>query len=192
MPTNFDIAKPVSDRVELVSVSLSHAEIDAKFDPIDEPSDLVLGTRHRAAPSPPTEDDPYFRVHIEFEFRAEPNSDSKEVDFSSDNYFVRLFAQFLLIYSVEDSAELTQGQYLSFADLNGTFNAWPYWRELIQTSTGRVGLAGITIPTYRARKYEVSSADNEMASPRKASKKKSGKTKSSKKDLSKNEAKRRA
>jgi len=37
----------------------------------------------------------------------------------------------------------------AFANSNGLFNAWPYWRELAQTSLGRLGIFGIIIPLLR-------------------------------------------
>lgn len=36
-----------------------------------------------------------------------------------------------------------------FAQLNGVFNAWPYWRYLVQSFTADMALPRITLPVYR-------------------------------------------
>lgn len=36
-----------------------------------------------------------------------------------------------------------------FAELNGIYNAWPYWRELAQNLMARIGLYGIVVPVFR-------------------------------------------
>lgn len=36
-----------------------------------------------------------------------------------------------------------------FARTNGMYNAWPYWRELAQTTATRVGIHGLIAPVFR-------------------------------------------
>lgn len=36
-----------------------------------------------------------------------------------------------------------------FAEVNGVYNAWPYWRELVQSTGSRIGLHGIVAPVFR-------------------------------------------
>jgi hypothetical protein len=38
----------------------------------------------------------------------------------------------------------------SFTKHNAVFNAWPYWRELVQNFAVRMGLAPLTMPLLRA------------------------------------------
>lgn len=37
----------------------------------------------------------------------------------------------------------------AFAEVNATFNAWPFLRELVQSVTARMGLPPLTLPVYR-------------------------------------------
>ncbi|HEV8242927.1 MAG TPA: hypothetical protein VGV60_11205 [Candidatus Polarisedimenticolia bacterium] len=37
----------------------------------------------------------------------------------------------------------------AFAETNGVYNAWPYWRELLQNTAGRLGIPGIVAPVFR-------------------------------------------
>ena len=37
----------------------------------------------------------------------------------------------------------------AFAETNGVYNAWPYWREVLQSTAARVGLPGVVAPVFR-------------------------------------------
>lgn len=58
-------------------------------------------------------------------------------------------ATFLLAYKIENFERLTQKGFEQFANLNGIYNAWPYWREFVQNTVTRMGLPSLTIPVYR-------------------------------------------
>lgn len=51
-----------------------------------------------------------------------------------------------------------------FASHNVPFNMWPYWREIVQSACGRMGLPRVVLPTHRLRK----SATQSGASPESA------------------------
>ena len=42
----------------------------------------------------------------------------------------------------------------AFASLNGTYNAWPYLRELVQDLAARLGVPGLLLPVYRVPRSE--------------------------------------
>ncbi|MDI6449308.1 hypothetical protein [Anaerobaca lacustris] len=58
-------------------------------------------------------------------------------------------ASFVLTYGVNSFDGLTQEGFEQFANLNGVYNAWPYWREFVQNTVGRMGLPPLTIPVFR-------------------------------------------
>lgn len=58
-------------------------------------------------------------------------------------------ATFALTYSIEKFKGLTQKGFKQFADLNGIYNAWPYWREFMQNTIARLGLPPLVIPVFR-------------------------------------------
>lgn len=58
-------------------------------------------------------------------------------------------ATFRLLYSLKPEAEFDDEALEHFAAMNGAYNAWPYWRELVQSVSGRVGLSGIVMPVFR-------------------------------------------
>lgn len=62
---------------------------------------------------------------------------------------VSLSAVFELSYSVSREAQLTPKQLDAFARINVLYNAWPYWRELAQDVSARMGLPRLIVPVFR-------------------------------------------
>jgi hypothetical protein len=77
------------------------------------------------------------------EARDAENADARKI--------AEVSATFALRYAVPADvlAALTEDDVRDFADMNGLYNAWPYWRELLQSTTGRIGLHGVVAPVFR-------------------------------------------
>jgi hypothetical protein len=58
-------------------------------------------------------------------------------------------ATFLVSYAIEKPQEFSASHYQAFARINGIYNTWPYWREYVQSVTGRMGLPPLTLPVFR-------------------------------------------
>jgi hypothetical protein len=54
-----------------------------------------------------------------------------------------------LRYTLPEGFESTPEERQAFADLNGVFNAWPYFREFVQSATVRMGLPAFVVPVLR-------------------------------------------
>jgi preprotein translocase subunit SecB len=59
-----------------------------------------------------------------------------------------------LRYGYPEGLDLRPDELQPFANLNGVFNAWPYFREFIQNATTRMGLPPFVLPVFRVRKAE--------------------------------------
>lgn len=57
--------------------------------------------------------------------------------------------QYELEYSLPDDFKATGAELNAFAKVNGVFNAWPYFREAVQSATLRMGLPPVILPVYR-------------------------------------------
>jgi hypothetical protein len=60
-----------------------------------------------------------------------------------------LHASFRLGYELTDVALVQDGDPEQFAATNGVMHAWPYWREIAQSTTVRFGLAPLLVGTYK-------------------------------------------
>ena len=70
-------------------------------------------------------------------------------DDESGDELLRIEAVFLLHYRVPSFEGLRKPNIMAFGEMNGLFNAWPYWREFVQATTVRMGFPALTIPVYR-------------------------------------------
>lgn len=77
------------------------------------------------------------------------NAFGEEVERKKDNSFLNIEATFLLLYSISSVEDLDDAAFRSFAEVNGTYNAWPYWREFVQSITSRMELPTLTVPVFR-------------------------------------------
>jgi hypothetical protein len=77
------------------------------------------------------------------------NAFGEEVERKNENIFLNIEATFELLYSINSIEELEDEAFKSFADVNGMYNAWPYWREFVQSITSRMELPTLTIPVFR-------------------------------------------
>jgi hypothetical protein len=58
-------------------------------------------------------------------------------------------AGFDLTYALRGDEEVDEGDLAHFAFANGTHNAWPYWRELVQNFTQRMGIDPVVVGPFK-------------------------------------------
>ena len=134
-----DMAKKLFDVVRIIDVSMTDCHACLRCDV----SDPLLLSIHRVAKGSRSPDRRKACAQIRFRLEGRPEeSDKKDADL-----FIE--ATFNAIYEVPEDLK-TNGDALDFfAQANGTYNLWPYWREFVQTTSARMGLQGLTVPTYR-------------------------------------------
>ncbi|WP_419938296.1 hypothetical protein [Candidatus Palauibacter sp.] len=144
MTTNLDRASLVSRNVAIESVNLTHAEMRTGFDPFDPPEVAQLTQRFRCRfELPPSRLDCLFvQVNLILEGTGAENAEQEQELVSID-------ATFLAVYRLEDASSYPRDALGHFAELNGTYNVWPYWRELVQTFAARAGMGGLVVPVFK-------------------------------------------
>lgn len=161
MTTNISRAYVVSRHVEIRSVGLVAASVETSFDPIHPPDDLRLAQRYRANHELQEDHPDHVFIRIDLEFEGfEPDDDGARI--------LLIKASYQILYDLEGASTYPEDALKHFAELNGPYNAWPYWREFIQTVTGRVGVASIVIPVFRPEAKEIEEepeAEEAEASP---------------------------
>jgi hypothetical protein len=66
-----------------------------------------------------------------------------------DVLIMNIGARIEVLYAVPEEQSFNDSQMKAFARSNGMLNVWPYWREYVQSSTQRAGLASLTLPLFR-------------------------------------------
>ena len=142
MKTNLDLARTVSGLVELRSINLKSASVESTVDPyVELPPELVFSQQYRASHEVPEAYPDKLNVIVELHLSAgPPESEIETVD---------LTAKFLLAYHLQKPSAHDEAALSAFAELNGPYHAWPYWRELVHTVTGRIGLSPFLVPVLK-------------------------------------------
>lgn len=142
MTTNMQRASIVARHVNLVSVTLKEANVSSSFDPLNIPAELDLTLRFRGDYGFDENDKDHVYVTLDCRFGASADEHAK-------TNVCDVQAVFLLIYKLEDAATFPSDALEHFAHLNGAYNAWPYWRQFVQSTTAEMGLSGVTLPVFR-------------------------------------------
>jgi hypothetical protein len=106
----------------------------------DGPIRLAFHRRSKHSPSPPG------TLRIEILFRTEGTTNEVSV-FSVESTFE-------VDYSLEDGFEIAPAQIKAFKDGNAIFNAWPYYREFLQSAVQRMALPPLAAPFMRVQTRE--------------------------------------
>lgn len=77
-------------------------------------------------------------------------------------------ATFEILYGFDAAVKISPEQMGAFGHLIGINNAWPYWREFVQSMTSRMGLPSLTLPLLRLDLTKPPAIESKKASkPRK-------------------------
>ncbi len=84
------------------------------------------------------------RSRFEVAFSLEVHSQGDDEDLQAE---VR--GTFGLSYKIPTGESFSSEELTAFAGINAVFNAWPYWRELVQASLARMSMPTLTVPVFR-------------------------------------------
>jgi len=79
-------------------------------------------------------------------------------------------AKYQLTYVTKKVESFTPEQLGTFSQTSATSDAWPYWREFVQSMTTRIGLPALTVPLFSLSSIEA--AETKPAQKKKASRSK--------------------
>lgn len=96
-----------------------------------------------------TVDDEMLRLGVGFRLRdhRHEGGDHDEDDF--EDQAVMAFSDYVVTYRISEGADIAPDDLPSFADINGVFNCWPYWRQLVQSMFATMGLPPLLVPVFR-------------------------------------------
>jgi preprotein translocase subunit SecB len=142
----FRLAEPVAAAVEIHRVSLvecySHLDSSMFFPEMAEGT-FRANIRYPSVEVAKREEKNQFIVKAQFSLvsrnKEDPSSEPR----------IAIGAVFILVYSVKAIADFSDKELTAFAKTNGVFNAWPYWREFVQSTSTRMGIPPIIVPVFR-------------------------------------------
>jgi hypothetical protein len=88
--------------------------------------------------------DQSFSAKVSFGFKGCPVEEEK-------NEIIKIEAEFLLKYKLHGKEGFSIDDLKAFCSMNPLYNAWPYWRELVQSMSNRMDTPVFTIPLLKIR-----------------------------------------
>lgn len=76
----------------------------------------------------------------------------KGTNAESENLFLNVSANYLVVYRVDSSEELDPQALAHFANINAPYNAIPYFREFIDNLSWRMGHESLNLPLMKTSK----------------------------------------
>ncbi|MBN2377350.1 MAG: hypothetical protein JXD22_13185 [Sedimentisphaerales bacterium] len=162
----FELALPVSDKVEIFEVRL--IECECKQTPLADQGKQVLDYKYSVKAELDKERSQILLLP-EFKMTAKPEKSA------ADKLSLSIQAKFLLAYTIDSTAIFTKKNIDAFGQINGIYNAWPYWREFVQATIARMGLPKLVIPVFRFRHEERTEEEKPKQSKKTAVKRKAKK-----------------
>lgn len=136
-----DLSRIVSV-VEIESVRLREARCRSLVQPSEIAEAIsVKASQDAVVVKEPGEDG---SLRIEVAFTLEVRSGIADDDLQAE-----VCGTFELSYRIPDDERFSSEELAAFGQTNAVFNAWPYWRELVQASLARMSLPTLTVPVLR-------------------------------------------
>jgi hypothetical protein len=138
--TQMDLAALVSARVQILELYLTDSVVrrgsirSDRLPGIVEMSVQVKSKAHRK--------ENLITVRPRFTLRARYES-------AVENESLQIDAAFMIHYAIPSFDGIEKSHIDAFGELNGVYNAWPYWREFVQAATVRMALPPLTVPVHR-------------------------------------------
>jgi hypothetical protein len=135
----------ISREVELRSVSCREFQARRQFELAEGPNELNWSGTHDVSGHRDIESSEIVVV-AKFQARAHA-ADQLESGAPAAEVSATIALRYVLNPDTLNGLDVNAVQ--EFAETNGVYNAWPYWRELLQHSAGRIGMQGVVAPVFR-------------------------------------------
>lgn len=139
-----DGLKELIAKVEIEDVHLVEANAETKVRSPSDTGAVDLLVNREAEISEHQEENGTFFVMAKMKAQLVPEQAKEEP-------LVSIETSFELQYRLPEGFHVDPETLTAFAETNGIYNAWPYWREFIQSMFVRMGLPPLVLPLLRAR-----------------------------------------
>ena len=141
----YEVASPVAAEVNLVTVIAQSFSATRTPEGMPEANNADIDMEVKVDEIGRVAEQSMINISIRFGIEAFVRSEETRHEQPS----VKIGCQFLLIYHIPTLDGLTDEAITAFAKTSGVFSAWPYWREFVHSTSFRLGVEPIVLPTYR-------------------------------------------
>ncbi len=143
-PVNpLELAIPVSDRVQIKNVLIIESRTKRGED--ERFTAGGFGLKYHQTVEKVDADQDTLQISVRLTFSVVTTMDGEP----EPDPTLLIDATLVLVYSLDSLDGLEDQNFQAFALTNGVYNAWPYWREFVQSATVRMGLPALVPPVFR-------------------------------------------
>lgn len=152
MAESTDLSRIIAS-VQIDDVRLREGRCRSFLGAASLPNEFLATSSHEAAVAEECSEDAAFHISVRFLLKIRPAREG-------DDVLAEVGAVFDLAYHVPKDEVFSSEEVEGFGQLNAVFNAWPYWREYVQTSLSRMAMPGLTVPLYRMPRRESANVES--------------------------------
>lgn len=142
-------------RLQIQSICLLKLDVERpESDPLGE---WTLELNYKAKGR---HDGPTVTALVEMSLTARP------AEAAGDATSFRIASTFRIVYLLAPGPQVGDDEAQRVADTNGVFNAWPYFRELLQSTLARCGLPAVLLPLARIGELAIHGTAPPTTTPR--------------------------
>jgi hypothetical protein len=143
-PSPRELASPVAAVVQLANIIMDDSYARRTAQAYTDPDRVqVMMAVDEAEVG---EDGPLDRFFVRLRFTLEVVAKEAE---EPTPPLVEMMARFVILYDLPERGGITREGLIAFAGSSGVFSVWPYWREYVHSTSLRLAVPPIILPTYR-------------------------------------------
>ena len=134
--------KRIISVIQIESVRLREAQCSSAVQPSEIAEAITVTTSRKTEVVQEPTEDRTLRIETAFTMEVRSAGDDEELQ-------AEIRGAFELSYEIPEDESFSSEELEAFGEVNAVFNAWPYWRELVQASLARMSMPPLTVPVFR-------------------------------------------
>jgi hypothetical protein len=134
--------KGIVSVIQIESVRLCEARYRSGVHPSELADAITVKTSRKTAVVQEPTDDRSLRIEAAFTMEVRQAGEEEQLQ-------AEIQGRFELSYNIPKGENFSSEDFEAFGEWNAVFNAWPYWRELVQASLARMSMPPLTVPVFR-------------------------------------------
>jgi hypothetical protein len=144
-----ELGSPVAAIVNLENILIEECFAKRTVEGFRDPAktDVIVGVEDAGISR--AKDAKRFHVHLKFVLRAFNKEGGEKAEEKDRKPAVEITCRFVLVYGLPSFDGLTDENFAAFGSTSGVFSVWPYWREYVHSTSLRLSVPPLVLPTFR-------------------------------------------
>jgi hypothetical protein len=145
MRKDLELASPVAAKVQFLNILADELSASRTVEGFGDPESVRIENRVVDAGVAVPDGTKVLNVIMRFSLKVYP----KDAEEGSDKPVVEISCRLVAIYFLPSMEGIGEENLIAFGRTSGIYSAWPYWRELVHSTSLRLSVPSIVLPTFR-------------------------------------------